>query len=151
MIEGCLNSRPLCVVTSEGTSLVPLTPGHVLIGSSVLSVPEPYSEQDLEKTYASRWMHVLAMRNNFWSRWRKEVLHQLQQSNKWLYPERNFAVGDIVLIKNELAPPAKWPFAKVIEVYKGSDQLIRVVKLETASKNKFTRSVDRLVLLPVST
>lgn len=40
-IEACLNSRPLCANTADPTDLTALTPGHFLVGSDLLTVPEP--------------------------------------------------------------------------------------------------------------
>ena len=40
--------------------------------------------------------------NEFWNRWRKEVLLSLQSRTKWDIPTRNCEVDiDIVLLKNE--------------------------------------------------
>lgn len=40
-IEAVLNSRPLCAMSEDPTDLVPLTPGHFLIGDAMNAVPEP--------------------------------------------------------------------------------------------------------------
>lgn len=40
-IEACLNSRPLYPLTDNSDELVPLTPGHFLIGGPLNTVPEP--------------------------------------------------------------------------------------------------------------
>ena len=150
MIEACLNLRPLCAISGESSELIPLTSGHFLVGSSLLSIPEPYDEQELNKTFKCKRKYLLAMRNNFWNRWKKEVLNQLQQYNKWFDSDRNLVVGDLIILEDELSPPLKWPMARVVKVYEGTDNLIRVVKLETANKTRFTRSVDRLIPLIVS-
>lgn len=39
-IEAFLNSRPLCPLTENPDDLDVLTPGHFLIGESLLAVPE---------------------------------------------------------------------------------------------------------------
>lgn len=44
-IEACLNSRPLCPLSSEPTE-VALTPNHFLIGETPTGVPEPPSKED---------------------------------------------------------------------------------------------------------
>lgn len=40
-IEACLNSRPLCPLSDDVSSLDALTPGHFLVGGPILSPPEP--------------------------------------------------------------------------------------------------------------
>lgn len=108
-IEACLNSRPLCPASSVGNDLVALTPGHFLVGTPLMSFPEPSEEIDLTTPLRCRWQMLTRMRNSFWFRWRSEVLHHLQQRSRWLKQRANLAVGDVVLIKDELTPPGRWP------------------------------------------
>ena len=48
-------------------------------------------------------------------------------------PTCSVAVGDLVLIQNELTQPAKWPLARVNAIHPGSDGITRVVDLRTAT------------------
>ncbi|XP_008204687.2 uncharacterized protein LOC103315807 [Nasonia vitripennis] len=86
-IEACLNSRPLCPLSSESTDSVALTPGHFLVNAPLNVLPEPFEDVNL-KSRTCRWKLLSVMRNHFWERWRLEVLHHLQQRNKWLTPGR---------------------------------------------------------------
>ena len=49
------------------------------------------------------------LRLDFWKKWKEEYLVTLQQRNKWKKAVENIKKGQIVLIKNELSHPAKWP------------------------------------------
>lgn len=40
-VEACLNSRPLSPLSTDPNDLTPLTPGHFLIGDSLLAILEP--------------------------------------------------------------------------------------------------------------
>lgn len=55
-------------------------------------------------------------------------------------------LNDIVLLTDENNPPAKWPLARLTEVYPANDDQVRVVKLRT-STNELDRSVSRLISL----
>lgn len=148
-IEACLNSRPLSPLSSNAQDISALTPGHFLIGDSLKSVPEPFIETNERPTACSRWHLLSLMKNHFWKRWRGEFLSQLQQRAKWLYPNRSFKVGDLVLFKDELTPPSNWPLARIIKLYYGTDGLSRVATIKTATST-FKRSINKLIPLPIN-
>ena len=75
-IEACLNSRPLCKISTDSRDSIPLIPGHFLVGRPLRTLPPKSSVDDQTRTHANRWTMLLAMRNSFWVTWRKEVLHQ---------------------------------------------------------------------------
>ena len=77
------------------------------------------------------------MANQFWSRWRKEYLQNLQIRKKWSRPVRNSSVGDIVLLVDNSLPRSQWQLARVEEVSVDEDGLVRKVKLAIS-----TRSLD---------
>ena len=89
------------------------------------------------------------MRNHFWERWSKEYLLQVQARAKWLHPNHSFREGDLVLIKDELMPIAKWPLAVIKHLYTGPDGLSRVAMVKTAT-TQLKRPIARLILLPVN-
>ena len=147
MIEACLNSRPLATMNNCEEDLAALTPGHFLIGSALISPPEPFDDTDINKSYLSRWQRLVVMRNYFWKRWRREFLHELQQRAKWLEPNRELQVGDE--FQDELASPTKWPLARVTHLFPGNDNLDRVAEIQTAN-GTYKRALKRLVRLPVN-
>ena len=145
-IEACLNSRPLCIISPNGRDPIPLTPGHLLEGRPLQTLPP---ELDVTRAYQDRYMLLLAMRNSFWSKWKREVLHQLIQSNKWYFPQRNLQVGDSVLMKDESSPSACWPLARVTSIGSNRPGLVRSVTIKTA-ESVYDRPVHKLVYLPFS-
>ena len=67
--------------------------------------------------------------NEFWNRWRKEYLLNLQTRQKWTEEKRNFQVGDIFLLKEEHVVRNSWPMARVTQVFPNEDGLVRSVEL----------------------
>ena len=61
---------------------------------------------------------------------------------KWRQRERQFKIGDIVLMVHENVSGGKWNLARVIEVFPGKDGVIRNVKLKTKS-GEYKRSVQK--------
>lgn len=49
--EACVNSRPICALTDDPTSLNVLTPGHFLIGEALVRIPD---DQDYRQTPTNR-------------------------------------------------------------------------------------------------
>ncbi|GFW73473.1 integrase catalytic domain-containing protein [Trichonephila clavipes] len=69
-IEVCLNSRPLCVLSSSPDDPCVLTPGHFLIGKALTAIPQPTVPDDLR--YCNHWHLLTSMTQNFWNRWSSE-------------------------------------------------------------------------------
>ncbi|XP_011858752.1 PREDICTED: uncharacterized protein LOC105556279 [Vollenhovia emeryi] len=148
-IEACLNSRPLHPMSGDASDLAALTPGHFLIGEAQVNVPRPSTLTDPPRSLNLRWRLVTNMRDHFWSRWSRKYLHHLQQLGKWRQRLENVQPGELVLIKDELQPPAKWALGRVRQVHPGGDGLTRVVSLDTSSTT-LTRPITKVVPLPVS-
>lgn len=146
-IESCLNSRPLCPMNDRPDELIALTPGHFLIGDSLLSAPEkPVEELNL----INRWNQLTDITNHFWKVWSNEYLTRMQNRPKWTHKQQNLAKNELVIIKDERRPPNQWPLGRIIELHPGNDGLIRVVTLKTAN-GTLKRSVAKLARLPIPT
>lgn len=143
-IEACLNSRPICTLTENPDDSY-LTPGHFLIGGSLLSRPQTDPDH---MSLTMRWQLIQAMNKQFWKRWSTEYLQQLQSRTKWRTVKENLKQDDVVLIKEDNMPPGKWAMARVQALHPGQDGCVRVVTLKTAN-NIIKRPVTKLVPLPV--
>lgn len=65
-----------------------LTPFHFLIGDNIIqSVQKCYLEVPNNKL--SRWQHLQKVRQDFWLRWQKEYLAELQRRHKWTKADKN--------------------------------------------------------------
>ncbi|XP_046145807.1 uncharacterized protein LOC123989173 [Osmia bicornis bicornis] len=81
--------------------------------------------------------------------WRREYLQSLQQLPKWRQQKENLELGTLVLLRDELQPPAKWPLGRVEALHPGPDGRVRVATLRTIS-GSVTRPIVKLCPLPVS-
>ena len=96
-IEALLNSCPL---NNNPDDLQVLTPGHFLIGTSMLSLPD-HNVVDVPSNRLSRWSHFQQMIQHLWKHWSHDYLHQLQQRTKWKEVKPNVTIGDLVLVKED--------------------------------------------------
>ena len=63
--------------------------------------------------------------------WTKQYLPSLISRSKWKNRQRDFRVGDVVLIADPNLARGKWHMGKVSEVYPSQDKLVRVVQMKT--------------------
>ena len=148
-IECILNNRPLTRVGTEPDDLQTLTPSMLLTGSVSPGYPsDVFLPSD---GLRSSWRACQYQADQFWERWRSEYLPLLQRRQKWLCPQRNFEVGNLVLLKDESAPRNSWPKGIVDEVMPDRDSLVRRVKIRVAGGKVFTRDVRKLCLLECDT
>ncbi|GBL89761.1 hypothetical protein AVEN_149075-1 [Araneus ventricosus] len=144
-IEGILNSRPLCPLSSSADDLNALTPAHFLIGRSMNSIIEP-NLTELSEGILKRWQRVARLMPLIWNKWHRGYLSELQQRNKWQFQKKNVKVGDLVVLIEDNMPTFKWPLGRVTKIYSGNDTLIRVVKVQTQN-GEYKRAISQVCLL----
>ncbi|XP_072948180.1 uncharacterized protein [Epargyreus clarus] len=146
-IEAILNSRPLTPMSTDPTDLLPLTPGHFLIGKPLTSLPSP-ALLDMKTSRLNRYNQLEQMRQHFWERWRNEFLCELQQRAKWRIKQGELLEGDMVVLKEPNLPPLKWRMGRIKALYPGNDGIARVADVNT-EKGIVRRAVQTLCPLPV--
>ncbi|XP_070069465.1 uncharacterized protein [Drosophila takahashii] len=90
------------------------------------------------------------MQQAFWRKWSTSYLSLLQERGKWKTTRQNLQPGTMVLIKEDNAPPLKWPLGRVDSVITGGDGVSRVVVIRTA-KALVRRAIARIAVLPIET
>ncbi|XP_055585018.1 uncharacterized protein LOC129737879 [Uranotaenia lowii] len=145
-VENCLNSRPITALSDDPNNLQPLTPGHFLIGEAFQQLPErDYSEIPMNRLNQSQVLQKKLQ--HFWDRWSVEYLTQLQgRYKRWKSPVK-ISVGRLVIIKDDNLPPCRWKMGRVEKLHPGSDGVVRVVTLKTAT-GPSTRPIEKLCILP---
>ncbi|XP_055326312.1 uncharacterized protein LOC129580137 [Sitodiplosis mosellana] len=146
-IESCLNSRPLCPLTADPDELDVLTPGHFLIGDTLLAPPADPSK---ELSLSAHYLTLQRMIQQFWSKWSSDWLTHLQARPKWHNEQPNLQLNDLVLIKDDRLPPNEWLLGRIIELHPGADQLVRVATIRTKN-GPYKRSISKLCRLPIAT
>lgn len=146
-IEGMMNSRPITPLSSDPSDLEALTPGHFLVGGPLMTPLEP-DLRSIPINRLKRWQVVQQFSQHIWARWQKEYLYTLQERNKWVNPKKNIEVNDLVVIHEDNLPPLSWKFGRVLSVSPGTDGIVRVVHLKTASGH-LSRPVTKVSVLPM--
>ena len=163
-VEAVVNSRPLTAdTTTSADGPEPLTPSHFLTMKSKVVMPPPGVFQSEDLYSRKWWRRVQHLTNEFWSRWRKEFLHSLQERQKWTRPRRNLQTDDLVLIKDDNVSRNQWKMARVINAVPDNDGLVRRATVlvgtrdltargkRTTPQSTLERPVQKLVLLVPAT
>ncbi|KAJ8982639.1 hypothetical protein NQ317_002691 [Molorchus minor] len=146
-IEGILKSRPLSPQSSDPNDLLPLTPGHFLIGKPVTSLPEPNLLNEKEN-YLSKYQRLQQLVQHFWQRWQREYIPELQLRLKWRQESSNLVqVNDLVIIKEDHLCPGQWRLGRVMQLHPEDDGVTRVVTIK-CSGGVLKRSLSKVCKLP---
>ena len=142
-----VNSRPLNVLGLEDSSLEPLTPNHlIMMKAKVSGLVNPDLESHRADLYAvKRWKRVQYLADLFWTRWKREILQNLQKRSKWNEIRRNAAVDDIVLLVDENAHRSFWKMGRIVAVKVSDDGLVRSVTVKLANGSELDRPVQKLI------
>lgn len=146
-IESILNSRPLTAISDDPHDISALTPGHFLIGEPLV---QPLLKDVEHTTINNRKLldAIQRLNQSFWRRWSDEYIVGLHKRSKWPHTQPNAKVGQLVLVKNELSPPASWPLARITKLLPGSDGLVRNVEVILGKNSKLVRPIQKLCFLP---
>ena len=155
-----VNSQPLSLDNlNDPTSLNPVTANHLLTLKSSVITPPPGDFKQADIYSRKRWRRVQYLAGVFWTRWRKEYIQHLQARQRWLHPQRNLEVGDIVLVKADDVPRCHWRLGRISEANPDQDGHTRKVRVSmgdpylnsrgqrTSPLTQLERPIHKLVLL----
>ncbi|XP_071579872.1 uncharacterized protein [Temnothorax nylanderi] len=145
-VEAIMNSRPLTPLSSDPNDFSVLTPFYFLIGDLLIQ-PAQYDYAEVPEKHLTRWQNLQKLRQQFWIRWHREYLNELQQQTKWSDMGDNIELNTVVLIKEDHLPPLQWALGRVTALHPGQDGVVRVVTVKTRSGD-FKRPVKKLCPLP---
>jgi len=139
-VESIVNSRPLTYISEDNTDLTVLTPALFLREINTAAVMD--LDQVENNSLTRRLRYRCRLREELKKRFRKEYLGLLllkRCKEKIRYPQ----LGEVVLIGDDQEKRAEWTLGKVIKLYPGKDEKVRMVELKTA-KGKALRSIQCL-------
>ena len=146
-VEIVINSRPLTYPSMNYVDTVePLTVNQLLTQKCSVVLPPPGRFQDPDLYSRQRWRRVQHLADQFWVRWRRELLPSLQCRVKWQQNQRNLTVGDIVAVVEDDCPRTRWPLGRVVAAHAAADGFVRRVRVRVGS-GEYERPVHRLISL----
>ena len=86
----------------------------------------------------------------FWTRWKKEILQNLQKRSKWNDVRRNLKVDDIVLLMDEGSHRSFWKLGRVVEVRVSDDGLVRSAMVKLADGSTLERPIQKMIFMTES-
>ncbi|KAM3957794.1 uncharacterized protein ACR2FA_008514 [Aphomia sociella] len=146
-IEAILNSRPLTALSPDPNDLQTLTPAHFLIGRP-LTAP---ANRDLMTTPIHRLQRydvIERARQDFWKRWSKEYISELQSRSKWRTNKDDLQLDELVIVNECNLPPLKWKLGRIIRIFPGTDGISRVADILTTS-GIIRRAFSKICPLPI--
>lgn len=145
-VEAIMNSRPISPMSNDANDLIPLTPGHFLIGRPLIGLNTP-SVLELNPNRLNSYQQLQHIIQSFWQSFYKDVLNNQQTRNKNKFPERNLKVDDLVILVDDNLPPLKWRTGIIVKTFAGDDGLVRAVEVRTEN-GVYRRASVRVCLLP---
>ena len=148
MAEYIMNCRPLTKSVSDD-GLPPLRPIDLMIG--VLEPRNdchPPSLSSPRDEFRHGYRFTKKISELWWERWCRIYVSSLQERKKWKQTERDFQIGDLVILCNEPTPRfLKYPYAIIREIRRGSDGHVRSVIARMADGKLKERDVTKIALI----
>lgn len=145
-IEGCLNSRPLWPTSDDPSDLRVLTPALLCLGKPIFAQPLAEYVANIPDNRLTWWRKRQKLQQELWHSWKEDYLTSLQNRNKWYDKEQNIKLNDMVVIRDEILPPASWLLGRVVKLHCGKDGLVRSVTVKTEN-GEFDRPITKLCVL----
>jgi hypothetical protein len=119
-VEAVLNHRPISFVSDEPDGPLPLRPIDFLAPAAQVVLVEPAEPEapfqpSSQEKLAHRWYSTNECLRRFWETWSREYLLDLRQRTQdthavpRVFAPQLPALGDIVLVEEELIPRNLWP------------------------------------------
>ena len=144
-IQMILNRRPLTRASPDPNDLKALCPQNILTGAVDDAFPPDIftSSDGLRASYRLSQAYV----EEFWRRFIAEYVPTLNKREKWLSPQRNLKVGDLVLLHGEPGPRYQFAKAVVTDVHPDKFGHVRRVTVRSSDGSLLEREIAKICLL----
>ena len=149
-VTAIVNARPISALPSDTDDPQPLSPAMLLTMKTRPTGPPPGQFLSADIYARRRWRQVQYLAEQFWSRWRREYLQNLQPRQKWTKAQRDLREGDVILLRDEAEHRNDWPLGRVTEALKSEDGRVRKAKVEIVKdgeRKSYLRPIKELILL----
>ena len=146
-VANLLNERPIGRIPNDPDDGAYLCPNYIIHGTATNKVPQgPFRHTENPR---HRFEFCQKIVDAFWKRWYRDVLPQLMPRKKWNIQSRNVKVDDFVIVSDQNPVRGKWNAGRILQVFPGTDGLVRDVEVKTAS-GTYTRPITKIcVIYPV--
>ncbi|KAL0880621.1 hypothetical protein ABMA27_001851 [Loxostege sticticalis] len=115
----------------------------------MMTAPQVHDEeQNKNIATLTRYKRVEHLKSQFWQRFNREYISELQRRNKWCKPAEGLRLHQMVVVKDDRLPPNRWLLGRISYVYPGTDGVARVADVITSS-GTLRRAFNRLIPLPI--
>ena len=159
-IEATLNNRPLTYIYDDEEGLsYPLTPADLIYGRQIATMPHQRhcNVISIFQSLTKRARYHFRLLEGFTKQWRREYLYGCVNTTETeLELSTNSLVGDIVVFKEEGSARCWWKLAKVTELLKSRDNVVRSAKIQVLNTDAqrrptvLRRAVQHLIPLEVN-
>ena len=159
-IQLAINSRPLTYRCSSDSTLEIITPNcflnnegksNLVINTNNKGILEngPPTQSDVVLSLKEREETIQKFKDLYYY----EYLLSLRETCKDLYDvefENKINVNDVVLVKNNLKPKIYWKLARVIKLFPGDDEKVRIAEVKLGNGSIQTHSIKHLFPIELS-
>ncbi|XP_049542604.1 uncharacterized protein LOC125955513 [Anopheles darlingi] len=146
-IELIINSRPLTYIPLDDEDAEPITPNHLLLGSSNGEKPPTTLDDSAEAIQAS-WNAAQHNADAFWKLWVRDYLPTLTRRTKWFQPSPAIEIGEVAIIVDNNLPRRCWPKGRVVDVRRAPDGQVRRVRVRIGN-NIYERPATKIAIVDV--
>ena len=146
-IEGILNWRPLTSVSSSSNDFDYLSPMSLLNSALIPSTLPGHMVKS--ESFRNSWKTSQLMAQEFWGRWQRLYLPTLIPRKKWNFPQRNFEIGDLVLLREYSVVKNQWFRGRIVNVLPNKDGKVRCLEVKKPDGSVVLRDVGSVCRLEI--